>query len=140
MNDLPPLDIDADLDLQVDGETVRVRGTGPQVVVELPSLRAGAALMRSGPFQTRRRARLDLIDRLLRRAGLTAEVRLSGALLARLGTGSRPGAVARLLRLGALEVRPTRSLGTFVRRRPKLAAATAGLAGLVAGFLLRRRS
>lgn len=144
MTTLHPLDVSADLELQVDGETIHIRGDGPRFVVDLPSLRAGSAVMRGGPFRTHRRARLSRIDDLLRRAGLTADVRLSGVRLARLGAGARPGAFARLLRLGAVEVWPARSpgrsLGRSLRRRPGVAALAAGAAGLAAALWLRRRS
>ena len=143
MNTVPrPLAVTADLRLAVDGHDVRITGEARRLVVDLPSLRAGAVLLRSGPFRIRRAARLAGLNRALRAAGLTAEVRVAGAPFARLGLEARPGGLARLLRLGDLEMRPARSLRRLLR--PYLwGAAVVGLpllAGLaVLGRYLNRK-
>ena len=135
-----PLEVLADLRLAVDGEDIDIRGTGDRIVVDLPSLRAGRRLLRSGPFATNRPHTTGRIHEALRVSGLTAEVRLQGDTIARIGAGARPGSLGRLLRLDGVEVRPTRPVRAALRRRPLLTtAAVLGLLVLLGWWLLRQR-
>ena len=126
-----PLEVLADLQLAVDGEEVQIRGDGDRIVVDLPTLRAGRRLMTHGPWATGNRERsLRRINEALTITGITVDVRLDDDILARVGARAQPNAVARLLRLGDVEVRATQPLKAAARRRPLL---TAGIvAGLVA--------
>lgn len=126
----PPLEVLADLRLAVDGEDIEIRGTGDHVVVDLPSLRAGRRLLSSGPFASDRAQRTARVHDALRMSGLTAEVRLRGDLIARLGAGARPGELGRVLNLDGVEIRPTRPVRAAVRRRPLVTAA------VILGFLI----
>mgnify|MGYP000465865347 CR=1 FL=1 len=85
------LSVDADLDLAVDGAECRVWSQDDRVLVEAPSLSAARSLL-SGvdalPVDQRRIAG-ELTD-----AGLTVEVRVRRATVARLGTGVQPSFVA----------------------------------------------
>jgi hypothetical protein len=133
-----PLEVLADLQLAVDGEDIDIRGTGDHIVVDLPSLRAGHRLLSSGPFATDRAETTGRIHEVLRVSGLTAEVRLRGDTIARVGAGARPGSLGRFLRLDGVEVRPTRPLRTAIRRRPFVTAGVVlGLLVLVGWWLLR---
>ncbi len=133
-----PLEVLADLQLAVDGEDIDIRGTGDHIVVDLPSLRAGRRLLSSGPFATDRAETTGRIHEVLRVSGLTAEVRLRGDTIARIGAGARPGSLGRFLRLDGVEVRPTRPLRTAIRRRPFVTAGVVlGLLVLVGWWLLR---
>ncbi len=133
-----PLEVLADLQLAVDGEDIDIRGTGDHIVVDLPSLRAGRRLLSSGPFATNRARTTGRVHEVLRISGLTAEVRLQGDPIARLGAGARPGTLGRLLNLDGVEVRPTRPLRAAVRRRPLVTGAVvAGLLALLGWWLLR---
>lgn len=136
-----PLEILADLQVAVDGENINVRGDGDRVVVDLPTLQAGRRLFTTGPFATGDRARTTgRVNDALRIAGLTVDVCVRGDLVARLGARAQPSAVARLLNLGDVEVRPTTALVSTVRQRPLATlAAVVGLAALV-GWLIARLS
>lgn len=130
------LNVLADLSLALEDEDIAIRGEGDRIIVDLPSLRAGQALLRAGPFsQVQRRAGVAQANTVLREVGLTVDVRYAGEIVARLGTDARPNAVARLLNLGDVEVRPAQSLRAAVRRRPGLtlgvAAAVAALVSLI---------
>ena len=85
-----PLEVLADLRLAVDGEDIDIRGTGDQIVVDLPSLRAGRRLLASGPFATDRARTTGRVHEALRISGLTAEVRLRGDSIARIRGAPRP--------------------------------------------------
>ena len=131
---LPTLAVTADLRLAVDGHDVRITGAKQHLLIELPSLRAGAVLLRSGPFHTRRAQRLRDIHQALRAAGLTAEIRVAGKTLARLGSQARSGALPRLVRLDGMDTRPAGSL----RRLSALGLSLlAGVAAL--GWYLNRK-
>jgi len=136
-----PLEVLADLQLAVDGEPIDVRATGDHIVVDVPSLRAGRRLLMSGPFATDRARTTDRLHEALQIAGLSAEVRLQGDPVARIGAGARPGALARLLGIDGVEVQPTRPLRAAVRRRPVVAVAViAGLLALVGWLIARNRT
>jgi len=135
------LDIVADLTLALDGEEIAVRGHGNRLVVDLPSLGAGWALFRTGPFsQVQRRAGLTRMNTALRDAGLTIDVRLLDETVARIGAQARPNAAARLLNLGAVEVRPTRSMGAAVRRWPGWTFGVVATLAALVSFVLFWRS
>lgn len=125
-----PLEVLADLRLTVDGEDIEIRGTGDRVVVDLPSLRAGRRLLASGPFAGNRARTTGRVHEALQISGLTAEVRLQGDPIARLGAEARPGAIGRLLSLDGVEVRPTPPVRAALRRRPLITA------GVILGLLV----
>lgn len=119
---MQPLTIEADLDIAVDGETVHVHGAGDHLIVDVPSLRTGRTLMRSGPFAGQRAEPLGRFQALLAEAGLTAEVRVGGQTFARMGKGVETSRAAKLLRLGDIEVRFSQPLVASMRRNGWLAA------------------
>ena len=133
-----PLEVLADLRLAVDGEDIDIRGTGDHVVVDLPSLRAGRRLLASGPFATDRARTTGRIHEALDLSGITAEVRLRGDTIARIGARAQPGPLGRLLNLDGVDVRPTRPLRAAARRRPLVTAAVVvGLLVALGWWLLR---
>lgn len=140
MKHLKPLDVAANLHLQVEDEDVHIYGEGARIVVALPSLKAGSLLMNSSPFTTSRRKQLRLTNRWLQRAGLTVDVHLAGRPWARIGAATRPGALARLLRLGDLDVRTGPSIRALAKHGPFLSGLALGLGSLVALALLLRRN
>lgn len=128
------LDIYADLSLDVDGEQIHIDGQGETVVVDLPRLRAGRKLLASSPFRRRLWRGLADADALLRRAGVTLDVRLRGRSLGRLGVDGRRGGIARLLLGSGDDSAASRS-----RRTSWLAVSAAfGLAALAGAWLSRR--
>ena len=133
------LTVEADLVLTVNGEEVQIDGRDDLLTIDLPSLRAGRALLHSGPFVSDRVDRFKMADWLLRDVGLTANVNLRGQHIARLGKEARPGRIARLLRLGQAEVYPGSVVATSIRSRKGMTLVLAGLAGLAAGLLFFRR-
>ena len=136
-----PLEVLADLQLAVDGEPIDVRGTGDHIVIDLPSLQAGRRLLTSGPLASHRARTTHRIHEALESVGLSAEVRLQGDSIARVGAGARPGTFGRLLGLKGVEVRPAPPLRSTIRRRPLVTAAVIfGLTTVIAWWLLRDRS
>lgn len=123
-----PIDVIADLSLAIDGEAIDVRGDGRRIVLDLPSLRAGRKLLYDLPMEgpTRKR-RIKELDRFLRASDLTIEVRLAGDMIARLGSGAKPNATARLLNLGEVEVSASQTARSAARQNPGI---TFGLAAL----------
>ncbi|WP_248896689.1 peptide ABC transporter ATP-binding protein [Haloplanus halobius] len=84
-----PLDIDADLTLDVDGETVSIRGYGDLIVVSAPSVGVAWSLARTaGP----------LLDQ-LSAADVTLDCRVQGRSIARVVPGDGPGPLSRTLGL-----------------------------------------
>lgn len=133
---LPPLTIEADLDLEVDGERVRVGSDGQRLTVDLPSLRAARGLV--GPLGQNEGA-VAFVHAALAEGGVTAEVRMGGETLARLGAGTRPSRVARYLGLEGAELHARQALRHFAREQPLAVVGVAvGLIGLAAVGLYAR--
>lgn len=133
------LAIAADVRLQVEDEAVHLVGEGSHLILALPSLKAGALLLQSNPFKTGWRNQLRLISQGLRRAGLTVEVYLEGRPWALLGATAKPGALARLLRLGSINLRPGSSLRAVFRHRAGMSGLVLGLGSLLTLFFIARR-
>ena len=96
------LDVDADLTLAVDDETVSIRGYGDLVVVSAPSLSVLRTLLRGGPPVP---ARPHLLA-VLRDADVTLDVRVRGRSVARAGSGHDPGPLSRALGVAPARVSP----------------------------------
>jgi hypothetical protein len=94
----PDLLVDADLTVERDGVAFSVRGYDDLVAVDLPSLGAAFALWRDRPVEGRDAATA------LTAAGLTAEIRVRGAPVARLGADAVPSPLANRLGLGPIEL------------------------------------
>lgn len=139
MKPLKLLDVDANLRLQVKEEDVHIYGEGARLVIALPGPKAGSLLMNSSPFTASRSNQLRLINRWLQRTGLTVDVLPAGTPWARIGSEVRPGPVARLLRLGALDVRSGPSLRALIKHRPFLSGLALCLESLAAITLIFRR-
>jgi hypothetical protein len=135
------LSVLADLSLDLDGEDIAIRGDGDRVIIDLPSLQAGRALAQAGPFSRNgRRAGLATLNVFLRETDLTVDVRYAGETVVRLGAQAQPNAVARLLNLGDVEVRPAKSVRAAFRRRPGLALGVLAAAAALAAFIYFRSS
>jgi hypothetical protein len=133
-----PLEVLADLRLAVDGEAIDIRGTGDRLVVDLPSLRAGRRLLSSGPFAHHQARTTARVHEALELSGITAEVRLQGTRIARIGAGAQPGMLGRLLPFRGVEVTPAPPLRAALRRRPVVTLALiAALLALLGWWLLR---
>ena len=107
----PALSVEADLDVELDGHRARVVGYDDLVALDLPSVSAALSLYRDRP--------VDVMDAaaLLSSVGLTAEVRVRGVPLARIGADAVPSAFARRLGLGPVELVPEGALLALTRRR-----------------------
>lgn len=135
------LSVLADLSLALDGEDVAIRGEGDRVIIDLPSLQAGRALFQAGPFSSEgRRAGLATLNVFLRETDLTVDVQYAGETVVRLGAQAQPNAVARLLNLGEIEVRPAKSVRAAFRRRPALLVGVLAAAAALAAFVYFRSS
>ena len=133
---LPPLQIEADLDLEIDGERVRVGSDGQRLLVDLPSVRAARGLV--GPLGQNEGA-VAFVHAALTEADVTAEVRLGGETLARLGAGTRPSRLAKYLGLEGAELDARQAFRQLTREQPLAVAGVAvGLIGLAAVGLYAR--
>ncbi|MEF8829310.1 MAG: hypothetical protein V5A49_09755 [Haloarcula sp.] len=94
----PDLLVDADLTVERDGVAFDVRGYDDLVAVDLPSFGAALALWRDRPVEGMDAAAA------LAAAGLTAEIRVRGAPVARLGADAVPSPFAKRLGLGPIEL------------------------------------
>ena len=89
---------DADLTVERDGVAFTVRGYDDLVAVDLPSFGAALDLWRDGPVEG-----TDAVATLAA-AGLTAEIRVRGAPVARLGADAVPSPLAKRLGLGPIQL------------------------------------
>ncbi|EMA07645.1 hypothetical protein SAMN05443574_106162 [Haloarcula vallismortis] len=94
----PDLLVDADLTVERDGVAFTVRGYDDLVAVDLPSLGAAFSLWRDRPVQGRS------VAAALAAAGLTAEIRVRGAPVARLGADAVPSPLAKRLGFGPVQL------------------------------------
>ncbi|MDS0222607.1 hypothetical protein NDI54_14775 [Haloarcula sp. S1AR25-5A] len=94
----PDLLVDADLTVERDGIAFTVRGYDDLVAVDLPSFGAAFALWRDRSVTGTDAATA------LAAAGLTAELRVRGAPVARLGEDAVPSRLAKRLGLGPIEL------------------------------------
>jgi hypothetical protein len=100
----PALAIDAELTVSADGAPLSVVGYDDLVAVDLPSFAAAIALWRRvGSASMDAAAALASV-------GLTAEVRVRGVPVARLGDDAEPSSLAQSLGLGPVELIPEGSL------------------------------
>lgn len=133
-----PLDVFADLNLTVDGETVDVQADGKRIVVDLPSLQAGRRMLKAAPIAGGGQAQSGRARQVLEAAGLTVEVQLQGTPIAVIGAEATPNQVGRLLRLDDVELHLGPTLRQVVWQRPILSAVVlSGLFALV-GWLVAR--
>ncbi|MDQ2071614.1 hypothetical protein ACODNH_15180 [Haloarcula sp. NS06] len=94
----PDLLVDADLTVERDGVAFTVRGYDDLVAVDLPSFGAALDLWRDRLVEGRDAATA------LAAAGLTAEIRVRGAPVARLGADAVPSSLAKRLGLGPIQL------------------------------------
>jgi len=132
-----PLEILADLQLTVDGESIDVQADGRYVVVNLPSLRAGRRLLDAEPLSRDGRGPRQIRE-VLEVAGITLEIQLEGAPIAVLGAEAAPGRLSRALRLDGVELRPVSTLRQTLRRRPVVTALVAGGLAVALGWAIAR--
>ncbi|MDS0258012.1 hypothetical protein NDI56_01165 [Haloarcula sp. S1CR25-12] len=107
----PSLSVEADLTLQLDGHTATVVGYDDLVAIDLPSLPAAVSLWRNRPVAVMDAAAV------LSSVGLTVELRVRGAPVARIGDAAAPSGVARRLGLGPVELVPEGAVLALTRRR-----------------------
>lgn len=103
----PPLRVDADLDVAVDGQPLSVSGEGDRLTVAVPSLGAALRVARGAGGADRIRS----LGTLATAAGLTADVTIYGRTVARAGREATPGSLGR--RFG-VELRPGGVVGAAV--------------------------
>ncbi|WP_336338065.1 hypothetical protein [Haloarcula brevis] len=107
----PDLLVDADLTVERDGVAFTVRGYDDLVAVDLPSFGAALTLWRDRPVEGADAAAA------LSAAGLTAELRVRGAPVARLGASAVPGPLTERLGLGPVELFSEGALLALTPRR-----------------------
>lgn len=111
LEDRHSLAVEADLDVELDGDRATVVGYDDLVALDLPSVPAAISLYRGRPV-----AMMDAAA-LLSSVGLTAEVRVRGVPVARIGANAAPSGLARRLGLGPVELVPEGTLLALTRRR-----------------------
>lgn len=102
-----PLDVLADLNLTVDNDHVAIRGDGPRVLVDVPSLATARRLLSKAPYGSTASETAVYVHKLLAEVDLTLDVMLNHQRVARLGAEARPNAVSRFLSLDEVEVHPS---------------------------------
>lgn len=136
---LRPLDVEADLTLEVEGALAHITSEPGTLVVSLPTLGAAQRFFYALPAGGRSRASVHKLDGLLRAASLTLDVRVAGRTVVRAGAGTRPSGFARLAGVKGVELSPGGLVRRRVRARPlTLAAAAAGALGLSLWKVMRR--
>lgn len=111
-----PLDIVGEVQASLDDAAVLVTAEHDTIVVDLPRRWIGLrTLGRSG----RRAHREEVLQRMqatLQLVDLTVHFRLMGRIVARLGTGARPGVWSWVLGVRPLEIRPAGVLSAITTR------------------------
>lgn len=79
-----PVDVTADLTVTVEGQSIAVESYTDTILVDLPSVRVGVAILRTEA------GRLRPLDRTLREFDLTLAVLVDGTPVARIGTDADP--------------------------------------------------
>jgi hypothetical protein len=102
-----PLDVIADLTVEVGGQTVSVRGYGDLVVVSAPTFSAARALATAPE---------TAVDRLTT-ADVTVDVRVRGRSVARAGPDHDPGPLSQALGVAPASVSPGGLLLAALSRR-----------------------
>ncbi|WP_227133765.1 hypothetical protein [Halorubellus salinus] len=95
-----PLTVDADLDVEVNGDPVAVTSTEDRVFLEFPSVLAFVRAARRPPAVDYRP-----IDAVLRASDLAVEVRVRHRTVAALGADTRPSLLLRRLGIDPMELR-----------------------------------
>ncbi|MGE0825965.1 MAG: hypothetical protein AB7G75_22440 [Candidatus Binatia bacterium] len=102
----PSLALSARLVVSCGDNDFLVNATHDLVVVDLPSLRAGVALLRLQPARGGREHLIAHLQRVMTIGDLKMHFRLAGRIVARLSPEARPGLLSRLLGLGSLALQP----------------------------------
>jgi hypothetical protein len=102
--DRPALDVNADLQVQVEDDTLHVESYTDRVVVTVPSVTAGLRVLRGGGLE--RLGSIESVTDLLAATGMSAEVRVGPRPVARLGADVTPGLVARAVGWGPVRLSP----------------------------------
>lgn len=111
LDDRKSINVEADLTVTVAGHDLRVRGYDELVALDLPSFPAAISLWRELPAEPADAAAA------ITSIGLTAEVRVRGVPVARIGADAVPSRVARGLGLGPVELLLEGALLAAVTRR-----------------------
>ena len=107
---LAPLALSARLVLSLEDDQFLVNAKDGAIVVDLPSLRAGLAVMRLQLVRGGWGQLFTQAQRGIAGVNLSVQFRLAGKIVARLGADTRPGIVSRLFGLGPLELQPLQLL------------------------------
>lgn len=101
-----PLALDGVLSLALEGiPQCALEGRGERLTLRIPRLRFARVLLPGLGTRRARPARVSALAAWLRAADLTLDVELRGRRVASLSRGSRPTWLARVLALGAFEIR-----------------------------------
>lgn len=101
--------VTVDLSVTVDGTDLTIQTFEDRLHVRLPSVWEGISLLQS------ERERLPELSQALSEAGLTAEIRVDGAVIALVGEDATPGTLSDLLDLGPVEVHPRAVVPTLLQ-------------------------
>jgi hypothetical protein len=109
--DRETLRVQANLSVDVAGTSLAVSSRDSRVRIHVPSVPACIPLLRSGS------GRLAPLAPVLAQAGVTAELRTGGAVLAVIGAEADPGLAAAALSLEAVEIRAGGLIAGLLRIR-----------------------
>ena len=108
----PPLSVTADLSVTVDGVQLSVYADGDRIRVQVPSVWAGARVLRAA-LDSGGESLVKALDT----TGLTAEIRVGDAVVTVVGAEAAPGRFVRSLPVGPVEVRSRELLAAALRLR-----------------------
>lgn len=107
----PPLQVEGELALEVEGHAVQLRADGSTLRLIVPDEDALRAVVAGSPAAFKRRAGVARQAALLDAAGLRLETAVAGETWFRVGRGVKPSLTARLAGLGPIDA----GLGTLLK-------------------------
>jgi hypothetical protein len=108
-----PLDIVGEVQASLNGTAVLVTAEHNTILVDLPRRWIGLKALRRSVRRAHREEVLQRMQAALQLAALTVHFRLMGRIVARMGTGARPGVWSWVLGVRPLEVRPAGMLSVI---------------------------
>jgi hypothetical protein len=112
-----PLDIVGEVQASLNDAAVLVTAEHGTILVDLPRRRIGLRALRGSGRRAHREEVLQRLQATLQLADLTVHFRLMGRVVARLGTGARPGVWSWVLGVRPLEIRPAAVLSVITTLR-----------------------
>jgi hypothetical protein len=108
-----PLDIVGEVQASLNGAAILVSAEHDTILVDLPRRWIGLRTLRRSGRRAHREEMLQRMQAALQLAALAVHFRLMGRIVARMGTGARPGVWSWVLGVRPLEIRPAGMLSVI---------------------------